>query len=316
MPDNCPRCGKPVRSTARFCHSCGATLKGNRAQQPEQPSSQGGSKIFIPPGGPVMDPPAAPDTNFPPKPASQRPPTPSTVVNRASEDRTVPTRKVSSTSETRHIERPPEAPRRLERTGTHPINGSEERRTVATEQFTAAQPRRENASQQTNQPNRPEISANNNPVARTEELRQVAKPQPSVNQQIVEPAITVSQKTAALPVNAVNQPVVLDRVMPKTPAIQMEQESIGLADFGLRVGAFIIDFLLVLITIELIIYGTSVFAGRRSLNWSMGVVIGVSAFFYLINWIMLPVFTGQTIGKKMLGIQITLADGGYPRFGD
>src|SRR5207244_1985033 len=81
------------------------------------------------------------------------------------------------------------------------------------------------------------------------------------------------------------------------------------ADPGTRFGAFALDNLLMVITVEVVIYLLSIFGGRQSLNWSLLAIILVSVFIFLFNCILLPSFTGQTIGKKILGIRILREDG-------
>jgi len=293
MPDNCPRCGKPVRSTARFCHSCGGKIQENREQG--QSSSKSGSKIFISPPGPVMDPPAAPDASFP---AKQK----STKQQRTSNLRESSPKNTSSSNATVHLERRPEAPRRLERTGTQPISKSEDRRIVATEEFNPSPSRT---------PNKPEVKMTEDFATRTDEpwqkpLANTARPDP----------IATSQHVSVLPpVNPVvaqtaKAPVVLDQVMPRT--LVETGDSMEISDFGSRLGAFILDFLLMLITVEGVVYIVSVLGGRASLNWSLSLIVVTFLIFFLINWLLLPAVSGQTIGKKILGIQIMRADGDYP----
>jgi uncharacterized RDD family membrane protein YckC len=84
------------------------------------------------------------------------------------------------------------------------------------------------------------------------------------------------------------------------------------APFLLRCGAFIIDYMVVLMipVVSLLLSRVMGYDGARLLNseWtSVGRVAMV--LLALANFILLPVFTGQTIGKILTGLRIVRADG-------
>jgi uncharacterized RDD family membrane protein YckC len=93
-----------------------------------------------------------------------------------------------------------------------------------------------------------------------------------------------------------------------TQNVEIEYEVAGL---GHRIGAFGIDFIIVVIywTIVLWIGGSSGISD--SIYW---VVVAIPWFFYdLISEI---AFNGQSIGKKMLKIKVARLDGGEPTIGN
>jgi len=81
------------------------------------------------------------------------------------------------------------------------------------------------------------------------------------------------------------------------------------ADLGARLGAFLLDMMFMLIVADAIVYLASTYGGRQSLSWWLITITSAVAFIFLFNLILLPSFTGQSIGKKLLGIQIIHADG-------
>jgi uncharacterized RDD family membrane protein YckC len=97
--------------------------------------------------------------------------------------------------------------------------------------------------------------------------------------------------------------------MPSSRSVDSPSELLTPADSGLRLGAFMLDMLLTVITVEVIIYFLTSFGGQRSLNWSFAAVILILLFFMAVNLLLLPGISGQTIGKKLLGIRIAYDDG-------
>src|SRR5262249_20647330 len=162
-------------------------------------------------------------------------------------------RTISPAPGTGDMERRPEPPRRLERTGTQPINSVEDRGIVATEQF-APIPRRETPNPPMPAPPKPAVPADNNP-SRTQEFQTLPWQKPKVGTERLEPPVAALQPSQRPPQVApipppppvAAEPVVLDQVMPKTRQSGRVGQTMAIADFGLRVGAFILDFLLMLI---------------------------------------------------------------------
>lgn len=76
------------------------------------------------------------------------------------------------------------------------------------------------------------------------------------------------------------------------------------AGFGIRAIAGIVDWGIVIIPIGILIY---MFTGEANLSWTQGLVFTVP---YSIYKTVTPVYwSGQLIGKKIVGIKVTKIDG-------
>lgn len=95
-------------------------------------------------------------------------------------------------------------------------------------------------------------------------------------------------------------------------AVRVTQRSLPLASVGLRCGAFLLDYILMMLIPAVTISIALLF--KRSfpdLAWTI-LYAGYAAALglLLINWIYLVRNDGQTLGKRILGIQIVRRDGG------
>jgi len=83
------------------------------------------------------------------------------------------------------------------------------------------------------------------------------------------------------------------------------------AGFGLRYGALIFDFLIMLIGIMSFTFLITA-VERRSVvgsNRDLLIVAGLTVFLFLINFVILAGSNGQTVGMRILGIRIIRIDG-------
>jgi uncharacterized RDD family membrane protein YckC len=83
------------------------------------------------------------------------------------------------------------------------------------------------------------------------------------------------------------------------------------AGFGLRYGALIFDFLIMLIGIMSFTFMITA-VERRSVvgsNRDLLIVAGLTVFLFLINFVILAGSNGQTVGMRILGIRIIRIDG-------
>ena len=300
------------------------------------------------PGGPVLEPPPAPDSSFPPKikPREEKPPV--VVPTEVPTPPDTGTRKLAQVRDTGTYERAPEPPRRLERTGTQPISEYQDRMvnksTVPLDKSTVVPGLKETPSG-TRPLKRVDTPTATTAVVKTDHLPQAPSPaatpsaptppasaplpqsQPSSPSEVfARNAFIPEQKTplAERPARPQtrrldtpaqrNEPATLDSVMPHS---EPSRESAGLyaqADFGIRLGAFVLDFMFMLIAVDVIVYLLSASGNRQSLNWWITAIIAISALILLFNLVLLPSFTGQSIGKKLLGIRILHEDGGLLTF--
>ncbi|MBI3652481.1 MAG: RDD family protein [Acidobacteria bacterium] len=83
------------------------------------------------------------------------------------------------------------------------------------------------------------------------------------------------------------------------------------AGFGLRYGAWMFDFLITLIALMVFTFAISAI-GRRSVvdsNQDLFIVAGLTLLLLILNFVVLAGLNGQSAGMRILGIQITRADG-------
>jgi uncharacterized RDD family membrane protein YckC len=97
--------------------------------------------------------------------------------------------------------------------------------------------------------------------------------------------------------------------MPHSAPAEGSTRGLSPADLGVRLGAFVFDLMLMLIAVDVIVYLLSTFGNRQSLNWWLTAIISITVLMLVFNLILLPSFSGQTIGKKILGIRIAHEDG-------
>ena len=94
--------------------------------------------------------------------------------------------------------------------------------------------------------------------------------------------------------------------MEETVQISVNQVS---APFYLRCAAFLIDYMLLLAPPVLVLISTKIFgeilgsSGISSFTWYIVVIL------WLINFLALPLFSGQTFGKMLAGITMVKTDG-------
>lgn len=117
--------------------------------------------------------------------------------------------------------------------------------------------------------------------------------------------------------SATDRPVEARRPVKREVIVGFSAEAVK-APFPLRCGALIIDYIIV-IAIPVIGLLLSRFAGNdgvRLLNdglnnagWLIAVLVGIT------NLVLLPMFSGQTLGKIITGIRIVNIDGSTPSLG-
>ncbi|MBL8148413.1 MAG: RDD family protein [Blastocatellia bacterium] len=99
----------------------------------------------------------------------------------------------------------------------------------------------------------------------------------------------------------------IDQSQPLAPATHAIVGMFQQAGFNLRVGAFMLD----LLAVMLIILVSAVIASSLPQQLARTVQLGgflFSLVFYVINLFLIAGLTGQTLGKKMIGIQIVGSD--------
>lgn len=118
----------------------------------------------------------------------------------------------------------------------------------------------------------------------------------------------MSSKQEALPVKAPN----------RKPRIANFDPVAMKAPFYLRCGAVAFDYLLIIIwpVLGLLlgrglgIDGARLLTGElNNIAWLIAILVGLS------NNVLLPLATGQSLGKMAAGLRIVAADGGHPPFG-
>lgn len=98
------------------------------------------------------------------------------------------------------------------------------------------------------------------------------------------------------------------RYAPPTHALIGAFEQAG---FGLRYGAWMFDFLITLIAIMLFTFAVTA-ASRRSVvgsNSDLLIVAGLTLLLFVLNFVVLAGFGGQTAGMRILGVYIVRVDG-------
>jgi uncharacterized RDD family membrane protein YckC len=87
------------------------------------------------------------------------------------------------------------------------------------------------------------------------------------------------------------------------------------APLSLRFGAMLIDYVAMIFppVVALAIGRLGGLDGTRLLgSWIIDIGWFVSVVFFLLNFILLPVLTGQTIGKRLVGLRIVDTEGRIP----
>lgn len=98
--------------------------------------------------------------------------------------------------------------------------------------------------------------------------------------------------------------------------IRPTAQTLPLASIGLRCGAFLLDYILMMlipaVTISIALLFKRTLPG---LAWTI-LYVGYAAALalILINWIYLVRNDGQTLGKRILGIRVVRGDGGRPGY--
>lgn len=98
------------------------------------------------------------------------------------------------------------------------------------------------------------------------------------------------------------------RVAPQTRAMAAQFEQAG---FGLRYGAWMFDFLIILIAMMGFTFAVSA-ASRRSVIGSdsdLLMVGGLTLLLFVVNFVVLAGMSGQSLGMRILGIYIVRVDG-------
>jgi uncharacterized RDD family membrane protein YckC len=102
----------------------------------------------------------------------------------------------------------------------------------------------------------------------------------------------------------------------KSAEIDAETRPFSLASIGLRCGAFLLDYILMMLLPALTLALALIF--KRA---SLGISYFILAFGYaatlgllLFNWVYLCGLRGQTLGKRIIGIRVVRADGRPPDF--
>jgi|GEM_PF-1600718 len=275
------------------------------------------------PAGPVLEPPPAPDSSFPPKVKQKEERTPVAEPPAAPVPLETSTRKLVPSRDTASYERPPEAPRRLQRDGTQSVSNYPDRsannQTLPMDKSVAISGMKETPTgtrplPRVDTPTTAKVKADSLPQSpSTTPLPQpqpVYNPAPTPAPPVERPARPQTQRLAT---PAQRQPT-LDSVMPHPVQARESKGLLVQADFGARLGAFVLDFMFTLIAVDVVMYLLSAYGGRQSLNWSITAVVLISVLILLFNLILLPSFSGQTIGKKLLGIRIVHEDGSLLTF--
>jgi uncharacterized RDD family membrane protein YckC len=98
------------------------------------------------------------------------------------------------------------------------------------------------------------------------------------------------------------------RFAPPTHSLVGQYEQAG---FGLRYGAWMFDFLIILIAMMGFTFAVSA-ASRRSVigsNTDLLMVGGLTLLLFLLNFVVLAGLVGQSLGMRILGIYIVRVDG-------
>lgn len=115
-----------------------------------------------------------------------------------------------------------------------------------------------------------------------------------------------------------NQEALPAKASPPKPTIANFDPVAMKAPFYLRVGAVAFDYLLIVIwpVLGLLLGRTLGIDGAKLLTgelnniaWLVAILVGVS------NNILLPLVTGQSLGKMAAGLRIVASDGGHPALG-
>jgi uncharacterized RDD family membrane protein YckC len=102
--------------------------------------------------------------------------------------------------------------------------------------------------------------------------------------------------------------LVASRYAPATHALYGTHEQAG---FGLRYGAWMFDFLITLIAMMIFTFGVTALS-RRSVvgsNQDLVIVSVLTVLLVVLNFVVFAGATGQSLGMKILGIQILRVDG-------
>lgn len=114
----------------------------------------------------------------------------------------------------------------------------------------------------------------------------------------------------------VEKTATIRRIKPEEVIVNFEAEKLK-APFLLRCGALMIDYVL-FISVPVIALLIGRYMGNdgaklldsqlSTVGWLIAVLIGVT------NFILLPMFTGQSIGKMLTGLSVVRTDGRVPNF--
>ncbi|HXG65609.1 MAG TPA: RDD family protein [Blastocatellia bacterium] len=83
------------------------------------------------------------------------------------------------------------------------------------------------------------------------------------------------------------------------------------AEFGLRYGAWMFDFLITLIAIMVFTFVMTAVSNRSVVgsNWDLVIIAGLALLLFVLNFVVFAGWGGQSAGMRILGIRIVRVDG-------
>ncbi len=117
-------------------------------------------------------------------------------------------------------------------------------------------------------------------------------------------------------VGRTSRPVPAQRIKAEKVVVEFDAKRLH-APFLLRCGALLIDYIILIIipVVSILLARMSGEDGAKLLNseinstgWLITILLGIT------NFVILPLFTGQSVGKMLTGLRVVKADGTNPTF--